>query len=60
MRAIYGFPVVSGLGVCALPVRTPIRRLLVCNEQVVPGLGIEGLFLAAWSAARVVSRSDRK
>ncbi len=60
MRRIHGFPVVSALGVCALPIRTPIRRLLACNEQVVPGLGMEGLFLAAWSAARVVSRSDRR
>jgi hypothetical protein len=60
MRRVCGFPVVSALGVCALPIRTPIRRLLACNEQVVPGLGLEGLFLAAWSAARVVSRADRK
>lgn len=60
MRAVYGYPVSSTLGVCALPVRSPIKRLLLCNEQVVPGLGAEGLFLAAWSAARVVSRSDRK
>ncbi len=60
MRRVYGFPVTSALGVCALPIRTPIRRLLACNEQVVPGLGLEGLFLAAWSASRVVSRSDRK
>lgn len=60
MRAVYGFPVKSALGVCAIPVRSPIRRLLMCNDQVAPGLGLEGLFLAAWSAARVVSRSDRK
>lgn len=60
MRPVYGFPVSTGLGVCALPVRSPIKRLLMCNDQVVPGLGLEGLFLAAWSAARVVSKSDRK
>jgi len=60
MRAIYGFPVASGLGVCALPVRSPIKRLLMCNDQVVPGLGMEGSFLAAWSAARVVSRKDSR
>lgn len=60
MRRVYGFPVTSALGVCALPVRTPIRRLLLCNEQVVPGLGLEGLLLAAWSAARIVTKSDRK
>jgi phytoene dehydrogenase-like protein len=60
MEIVYGFPIASGLGVCALPVRTPIRRLLVCNSQVVPGLGLEGQLLAAWSAARLVSRSDRR
>lgn len=60
MRPVYGYPVTSGLGVCALPVRTPIKRLLLCNDQVVPGLGQEGELLAAWSAARVVTRSDRK
>jgi hypothetical protein len=60
MRRVHGFPVSTGLGICALPVRAPIKRLLFANEQVVPGLGLEGLFLAAWSAARVVSRADGK
>lgn len=60
MRRVYGFPVSTALGVCALPVRTPIKRLLLCNEQNAPGLGLEGLFLAAWSAARVVSRAEGK
>ncbi|MFK7992433.1 MAG: hypothetical protein AB8I08_40805, partial [Sandaracinaceae bacterium] len=60
MQAVFGYPVVSGLGVCALPVRAPIKRLLICNGQVAPGLGLEGAFLTAWSAARLVSRSDRK
>lgn len=60
MRAVYGFPVSTGLGVCVFFVCSPIRRLLLCNEQVVPGLGTEGLFLTAWSAARVVSRADGK
>lgn len=60
MRPVYGFPVSSGLGVCALPVRTPLKRVLMCNDQVVPGLGLEGAFLAAWSAAGVVSKADKK
>ncbi|AKF07134.1 phytoene desaturase family protein [Sandaracinus amylolyticus] len=60
MDSLYGFPIASALGVCALPVRTPIKRLLLCNAQVVPGLGLEGQLLAAWSAARIVSRSDRR
>lgn len=60
MDTVYGFPIASALGVCALPVRTPIKRLLICSAQVVPGLGIEGQLLAAWSAARLVSSSDRR
>jgi len=60
MEVIYGYPVASTLGVCALPVRTPIRRMLLCNGQVAPGLGQEGGFLAAWSVARIVTRNDRR
>ena len=60
MRAIHGYPVSRGLGVCAVPVRSPLKHLLMCNDQVVPGLGLEGLFITAWSATRVVSRSDRR
>ena len=60
MRPVYGYPVTTSLGVCSLPVRAPIKRLVICNDQVVPGLGLEGRFLAAWSAARVISRSDKK
>jgi phytoene dehydrogenase-like protein len=59
MRAVYHYPVLSGLGACALPIRTPIRRLFLCNDQVVPGLGLEGLLLTAWSAAQVVVKADR-
>lgn len=60
METVYGFPVPGALGVCALPVRTPIKRLLACSPEVVPGLGDEGTFLAAWSAARLVTKSDRR
>ncbi len=60
MRGIYGYPVLGALGVCALPVRTPVKRLLMASQHVVPGLGQEGELLAAWSASRVVSRSDRR
>lgn len=60
METVYGYPIASCLGLCALPVRTPIKRLLLASQQVVPGLGIEGQLLAAWSAARIVSRSDQR
>jgi phytoene dehydrogenase-like protein len=60
METVFGFPIASSLGLCALPLRTPIKRLLICNGQVVPGLGVEGQLLAAWSAARIVARSDKR
>lgn len=59
MSPVYSYPVLSPLGLCALPIRTPLGRLLFCNSQVVPGLGSEGALLSACSAARVVSWADR-
>jgi len=59
MRPLYSYPVTSHMGLCALPVRTPIKRLLMCNGQVIPGLGSEGQLLAACSAARVITWADR-
>jgi phytoene dehydrogenase-like protein len=47
------------LGLCALPARTDVRGLLLVGRQVVPGLGEEGELLAALSAARIVTRTDR-
>jgi hypothetical protein len=57
METVYAFPRTRVQGAAALTVRTPIKRLLLCNTQVVPGLGLEGLFLTAWSAARAVTRA---
>ena len=60
MEALHGYPVRGALGICGLPVRTPVRRLLLCNDQIVPGLGAEGAFVTAASVARVVARKDRR
>jgi hypothetical protein len=38
----------------------PYRNLLLANHQVAPGLGTEGDLLAAWSAARIITKTDRK
>jgi len=57
--AVHAFPVTTALSVCAMPVRTPLRGLLLANQQVAPGLGVEGELLAASSAAQLVRRSDR-
>lgn len=60
MKAIYEYPTRRALGVCALPTRTPVRGVFLCNEQVAPGLGIEGSFLTATSVAKIVSSHYRK
>ena len=57
MPIVYTYPRRGVHGCTALPARTPVKRLLLCNEQVVPGLGYEGAFLAAWSAARIVTKA---
>ncbi len=59
MQALHAFPVWSHSGLCALPVRTPIRKLLLCNTQVMPALGMEGQLLAGSSAARIIAGADR-
>lgn len=59
MAAVHAFPVSTALSVCAMSVKTPLRGLLLCSQQVAPGLGVEGQLLAAASAAHVVRRSDR-
>ena len=60
MRRVYEFPTRQALGVCALPTRTPARGVFLCNEQVAPGLGFEGAFLAATSVARIVTSRYRR
>ena len=59
MHAVYGYPITQALGLCALPLRTPIRRLVLCNTQVMPGLGQEGQLITAWCAAKVITKSDK-
>lgn len=47
-------------GIGAEPIRTPIEHLLTVAPTVLPALGVEGELLAAWGAARLVTRTDRK
>lgn len=58
MEPVHAFPVMGELGVCALPIRMPVKRLFLCGSQVAPGLGEEGVFLSARSVAKVLSRED--
>lgn len=40
------------------PVRGPIERTLLLGKSVLPTLGQEGELIAAWTAARIVTKSD--
>ncbi len=42
------------LGIAGLPHRTPCKNLFLASHEVIPGLGIEGEFLAALRAAALV------
>jgi hypothetical protein len=59
MTPIHGYPVSTALSLCAMPVRTPLRGLLLCNAQIAPSLGREGELLAAASATLEAQSSDR-
>ncbi len=48
------------LGLGGEPIRGPIERTLLVGRSVLPGLGQEGQLLAAWGAARLVTRTDRR
>jgi hypothetical protein len=48
------------LGLAGEPIRGPIERTLLTGRSVLPGLGQEGQLLAAWGAARLVTRTDRQ
>ncbi|HVY44645.1 MAG TPA: phytoene dehydrogenase, partial [Minicystis sp.] len=48
------------LGLAGEPIRGPLERSLLVGRSVMPGLGQEGQLLAAWGAARLVTRSDKQ
>jgi phytoene dehydrogenase-like protein len=47
------------LGLSGEPVRGPIERTFLVGATVLPALGQEGELLAAWGAARIITRTDR-
>jgi len=47
-------------GIGGEPIRTPVDHLLTVAPTVLPALGVEGEMLAAWGAARLVTKTDRK
>jgi len=48
------------IGLGGEPIRGPIDRTLLVGRSVLPGLGQEGMLLAAWGAARLVTKGDRR
>jgi len=48
------------LGIAGLPHRTPCKNLFLASREVVPGLGLEGEFLAATRAATLVQGVIKK
>jgi hypothetical protein len=48
------------LGLAGEPVRGPIERTFLVGRSVLPAIGQEGQLLAAWSAARMITRTDRR
>ena len=49
----------SFYGLAAEPIRTPLAGAFVVGPSALPALGQEGELLAAWSAARMITRTDR-
>lgn len=47
-------------GLAGEPLRTPLAGACVVGRTVVPALGQEGELLAAWGAARMITKTDRR
>jgi hypothetical protein len=63
MQALYaidhgGDAALSGLAGEML--RAPLGNAFVVGRSAMPALGQEGELLAAWSVARIITRTDRK
>lgn len=47
-------------GLAAEPIRAPLGGAFVVGPSALPALGQEGELLAAWSAARLITRTDKR
>jgi hypothetical protein len=47
-------------GLAAEPLRAPLANACIVGKTVLPALGQEGELLAAWGAARIITRTDRR
>jgi len=57
---VYAQATPAPLGVCGLKNDTGISKLLLCSRENLPGLGIEGDLVTAWSVARTLCLAERK
>ncbi|WP_224250196.1 NAD(P)-binding protein [Hyalangium gracile] len=57
---LYSFESEAFLGVTGLKQRTPAKNILLAGREVLPGLGLEGEFLAGMRAARLVQEMLKK
>jgi phytoene dehydrogenase-like protein len=57
---LYTFEAEAFLGVTGLKQRTPAKNILLAGREVLPGLGLEGEFLAGMRAARLVQEMLKK
>ena len=47
-------------GLAGEPLRTPLTNAFTVGRSALPALGQEGELLAAWSASRIITRTDRR
>jgi hypothetical protein len=47
-------------GLAGEPIRTPLAGAYLAGRTPLPALGQEGELLAAWGAARLITRTDRR
>ncbi|MBW2260337.1 MAG: hypothetical protein JRG91_00070 [Deltaproteobacteria bacterium] len=58
LKPVYHLPDPGPWGACGLGYSSRIRNLIVCSRQVLPGLGAEGPWMAAWGAAGLIAGRD--
>lgn len=59
MAAVFTVTPPGWLGLGGEPVRGPVPRTFLVGRTVLPALGQEGQLIAAWGAARIITRTDR-
>jgi len=60
MQAQYAIEPTSLGGLAGEMLRAPLGNAFVVGRSAMPALGQEGELLAAWSVARIITRTDRK